>query len=282
MPEASISLLPFSTEVPLVMKICQFLPTVAALISVSVAHGVVLDLDFSGGVVSFSNPNQTLVIDYADIAVGAGAPSLDLRIEAITPYIPNSAANGNNLNGSVSDDLRIHTDSGATTRFRFSLFDGGTETLYDPGTSFSFSFVMYDIDGNTSISRGADQITFHDIPLTYVATAASTVDIDVTGSNVTFTGTAGSVTGNDGLTSFATAEQEDASVGITISDTSEFEFSYGAPHNGTEDGGRNMLWDPGNLVVSGNPVSVVPEPSQYGFLVGLCSIYLISARRRRR
>ncbi|MEM7792308.1 MAG: PEP-CTERM sorting domain-containing protein, partial [Verrucomicrobiota bacterium] len=241
-------------------------------------YGIVLDLDFSNSTVNFSNPNQTLVVDYTNVATGAGAPMLDVRIEAITPYIPQSAATGNNQNGSVGDDLKLHIDSGASTLFRFSLFNAGTETLYDPGVDYSFDFVFYDLDGNVSNSRGADQIIFYS-PLTYTVTANTTIAITQDSSSITFTGTAGAVNGNEGLTSFANANQENASVNIEFSNLSQFDFTYGAPNNGAQDGGRNLLADPRDLVVNGTPTQFVPEPTSYGLLLGLSAVVFVWRRR---
>ncbi|MEO0508631.1 MAG: hypothetical protein AAF065_02085 [Verrucomicrobiota bacterium] len=252
-----------------------------ALSACPFACAIVIDLDFSGGSVNYSNPNQTLVIIYSDIANGVGAPNLDLRLEALTTYIPNSAAAANNQNGSVSnsDDLKLHLDSGQSTRFRFSIFNGGTETLYDPGVDYSYDFVMYDIDGNTSNPRGADSVTFY-TPLTYTVTDTTSIDVMQSGNAITFTGTAGSVAGNEGLSSFANQDQEDASVSIVISNTSQFEFDFATPQDvPADEGGRNLLIDPGSLAVDGDPVVFVPEMSFTSAILGIFAAFVASRRR---
>ncbi|MEM8866810.1 MAG: hypothetical protein AAGC73_00950, partial [Verrucomicrobiota bacterium] len=240
-------------------------------------QAIVLDLDFSNiNNVNYRGPQQSLVLRFNDVET---APDLDIRIESQDAYIPESASAGNNQNGSVGDDLKMHIDSGETTLFRFFLYNADTTTLYDPGVDFSFDFVIYDLDGDVTNSRGASQVTFY-TPLTYTVTSATTLNISQDSSSITFTGTAGSLAGNEGITSFANTNQENAAVGIVIENTSQFDFAIGAPNNGIEDGGRNILFDPNDLTVTGTPINFVPEPGSYALWAGLLVLFAACRRSR--
>jgi hypothetical protein len=251
------------------------------------AQAVVFELDFTGGTALYNENSASLQINSSDVVTGAGAPLLDVRIESLTTYTPDSAAKGADIgaggnNGTVGDDIKIHMDLGTTTRFRLSLFNAGTTTLYNPGTEYSFSIVIYDIDGDATKTGGADVVTFHS-PMTYVITADSTVFVDTTDpSAIKFTGTGGEILGQAGLTSF-TPEQENASLQIEISNSSSFEFSYGAA-NTSGGSGRNMLLDAQNLQVTGAPITFVPVPesSHVALIAGCIGLMSVVLRRKSR
>lgn len=276
---------------------CLFLSVLAG----SGANAFVsFDIDFSGAIANYDEMANSLVIDVQNVAIGTGAPAIDLRVESITPYFPRDdsptgTATGlaNNGTPSGTDDLRIHLGTGVATSFRFSFYDatvpGSFTDLYDPGENFAFRLVVYDLDGNSSLQGGADLLTING-PFSY-ATA------DTTSINVTQLGTAsylfdadgiGEVPGQSGIQDFTTGDgpnQLPISIYLEFNNISTFVFEYAVPNTPLGDGtGRNLLIDGNNISLgdfSPNPNLVfVPEPGFASYLFAFAVALLHLSKRR--
>lgn len=258
-----------------------------SLMMVTSSWGVVFDLDFSGASAIYDETQKSLRIEIEDVAVGVGAPDIDLVIESINDYNPDTAqkgmdisAGGNNGTPVGTDDFKIHLDIGTQTQFRFSLYDGANgqfDTAYNPGTSYSFSLVAYDIDGGTG--SNFDELLIYS-PVEYTLTSTSPLDVTETPTYIGFSGEGtGEVLGQDGVTSFL-PEQEDVAVALTFSNLSTFVFEYRIPGTVGTGSGRNQLFDGDDLAVSGTPIDYVPETNAFSLTVGMVAFISLARRRR--
>lgn len=275
----------------------------AAAAAVSVGQAAIsYDFDFSGSLPTYNAAANSLIIDVEDIAVGVGAPKIDLRIESITPYFPRDdgsagTATGlaNNGTPTGTDDLRIHLGNGESTSFRFSLYDGaganaGTfSTLYEPGESFAYRLVAYDLDGNSTAQNGADHLAI-DGPFGYALSVDSDIQVTDQGANnfLFEADGAGEIAGQAGIQDFETGDgpgQLPVSVYFEFRNINSFIFNYAVPNNPSGSGtGRNLLFDANDIEIGDfgdDPTltNVVPEVKSFPLIAGL--IVLGYALRRR-
>lgn len=238
---------------------------------------VTFDLDFSGAVAAYdSTGSGSLVIEILDVAVGPGAPDIDLRVESTSSYAPRSddPATGllNNGTPTGTDDLRIHVGVGTATSFTFSLYDGTTATpftsLYNPGSNYGYSLVAYDLDGISTAFNGADVLKVFGT-FDYIVSSPTSVNVTpITGGLQFDADGVGEVAGQAGIQDFTTLpngpNQLPISVYFEFTNVNTFEFEYSAPNVGTGTG-RNLLLDGDDLSIG--DFGIVPEPSSFSVCV---------------
>ncbi len=223
-------------------------------------------------------------LDYGVVA-NDGTTDIFARITTKNTFVvkdTTSPTNAGQPNGSIGGDVRLQV-RGDIASYTLGLYQDASYTaLYNPGVTFDWSFMFYDIDSNVSMTN-YDQITFFTSG-TFSITDTSTLVITADGTSTTFSGEdAGRVTNVDEAdTTFTTQDQADVSVVFSVVDLAEIEFDYNVGGNGA----RLAFIDGGNLTFSGYTtgtysVGAVPEPSASTSILGLFSFFYIVKRRRK-
>jgi hypothetical protein len=237
------------------------------------ASGQSLLLNFGAQSDPTFNQAGDLLTQFSGVYSGINA-----TLSAANAFPSTNSAN----NGSVLGDVRVNLRNSNNVDLTISLWDAnsgnGFDVAYDPGTSYDWTFVFYDIDGDGSTFR--DKVTVYS-PGIYTLTDSTYLTTTVNSDSVSFLGGTSSIPGQDGLVTLD-ANQANAAVSYKITNSPELRFNYNVG-NGTGSSHRNLLIDANDLTlaITGTPVPFNPVPEPSSTAIGVLGMTLLCLRRRR-
>ncbi|GEM_PF-3215925 len=278
----------------------RFITALVCTLLGSIGHAQI-NLDF-GDVAASSNTQQTELNTSGTISFttaiandgpgDVGGTDIFARIVTLTSYNESLDA-GHANSGGVGDNMRLNQRQSTQTRYRFSLYeDASFTTLYDPGVSYSYQLVFFDIDGNdNSGNTTIDEVIFYSqAELTYRQNTLLTIDTSSSEYAAKVTGPTTPVSGGVEVTSLNDAQERIAAI-FTVDSLNQVEFAYNVTGNATASStndlangfftDRNMFLDGGSLMLDDGTtttVPVVPESSTL-FLSGMLIGAFVLVRR---